>query len=621
MSEDFKILNDREHALHRPGVYIGSTVEEPISGIVNYTYQTKNIVPGLLKCIEEIMQNSVDEFIRTGGEFATNISLNIANSINGTEITIADNGRGIPVVPVGDSYRPVMAWTALRAGSNFNDADGRVTAGTNGMGSALVNIFSKSFVGIADDGTKRCTVTCEDNMSVVDYKITKSSKRGTTVTFIPDLSRFGLINFTGDHVDIVRDRIANLSIMYPAITFTFNGEKFKYKNIRQIAKNFHEDAVSYEQDRISMVFAPAGSDEEYRLLSYVNGIYVKNGGSHVDYVMDKVVSAVREYVNKKHKINVLPNQIKQHLLFASWIDGFVNLKFDSQTKERITNTQGEVGAILGGIDFDKIARQILNTPAIIDPMIAAILYKKEMAEKLALAKANKDLDKSNLRKITKFTDASNKTDRNNCMLLICEGDSANSSVLSARTEMIGCYPLRGKPLNAMGADNKTVIANKELMELMTVLGLKIGQRVNSFDELRFGRIVLTTDSDLDGHVITGLMIAFFKKYWPELIEMGAVYRFETPIMKVEIGKEVLFFNTLEEFKAWSATNTKKAVFRYLKGLGSSSAKDFKLYFQNMDKHLVQITMNDNSDLDIVDLVFGKGAGATDKRKVWLDLSV
>lgn len=617
---DFKVLSDREHVLQRTGMYAGSVVEEPISGVIDYKWQSKVIVPALLKCVEELYQNSIDEHIRTNGEYAKNISVSIENTVDGTTIIVEDDGRGIPVEKIGESYRPVLAWTELRAGSNFNDSNGRVTAGMNGMGSSICNVLSRSFIGTSCDGTQKCVVTCSDNMSNVSYKIGKSSHRGTKVEFIPDLDRFGLSEFTQDHIDVLRDRLSNLAILYPNITFSFNKEKFKFKNIKQVAKNFHDDAVSYQQENLSFVFAPSGTEEEFRCLSYVNGIYVKNGGSHVDYVLDKVISNLREHITKKHKINVLPNQIRQHLLFASWINGFKNLKFDSQTKERITNSQSEVTDNIGKIDYDKISRQILSTESIIEPMISAILYKKELEERRALAKANKDLEKSNLRKITKFTDASNKTNRENCMLMLAEGDSAANSILSARTEMIGCYALKGKPINVMGVSTKDLMTNKEFVDLMTVLGLKIGEPVESIKDLRFGKIVITSDADADGAHIFGLVTTMFKKFWPEIIEMGMLYRFITPIAKVEIGKDDKFFYNLSDLNDWIEKNRgKKFTSRYLKGLGSSTAKDFKKYFELMEKHLVRITIDDVKDLEIVDLVFGKETGAADKRKVWLDL--
>lgn len=615
MSEEFKVLSDREHCLTRPAMYIGSVAEESIAGIIDFKQQSKTIVPGLIKIVEEILNNSIDEWIRTSGKFANKIDVTIINTIDGAEVTVSDNGRGIPVEKVGDSYRPVLAWTQLRAGSNFSD-DKRITAGTNGVGSSLSNIFSTSFTGVADDGKKRLILDCTDNMSTIKHRVISSKQQGTTVKFLPDLSRFGLKTFTQDHIDVIRDRLMNMSILYQdGIQFTFNGEKIGFKNLKTVAKLFHEDSVSYSQDNVMMVFAPSGANEEFLCHSYVNAIYIKNGGSHVDYVLGKVVESLRESIQKKHKISVLPNQIKQHLLFASWINGFVNLKFDSQTKERITNSQSEVASVLGSIDFEKIAKQILNTPSIVDPMIAAILYKKELADKLALQKLQKEQSKTNLRKITKFTDATCQN-RDDAILCVVEGLSAANSVLSARTPNIGCYPLKGKMINAMDATMKELMANAEFVDLLAITGLKVGEDPS----MRFGKIAITTDADSDGNHCAGLFIAAIRKYWPKLIEQGKIFRFVTPIMKIVIGKNEQYFYSLDEFASWSDKNRgKKYVARYLKGLGSSTAQDFRTYFGDMERHLVQIRMDESTDLEIVDLVFGKGIGMADKRKIWLDL--
>ena len=277
MSEEFRVLSDREHVLARAGVYVGSTTCEPISGIINYEYQTKNVVPALIKCIEEIFQNSIDEYIITDGKFACNISLDINDTLEGVEIIITDDGRGIPLDKIDGKYRHILAWTELRAGSNFDDSK-RVGAGTNGMGACIVNIFSKTFIGTSCDGKNKITVSCSDNMQNVDFKFVKSFIRGTSVSFVPDLEKFGLREFTKDHSDIIIDRFQNLAILYPGITFKVGHQNVDFKNIKYTSKKFHESAVSYELYKTSFVFAPSGKDEEFRCLSYVNGIYCKNGG-------------------------------------------------------------------------------------------------------------------------------------------------------------------------------------------------------------------------------------------------------------------------------------------------------------------------------------------------------
>ena len=237
MTEKFEVLTDRLHVLARTNMYAGSTSSEPQSGVYNYEYQTKTIVPALIKIVEEIFQNSLDEYIRTKGIFATNISVNIEETLEGTEICVSDDGRGIPIEKINGTYRPVLAWTTLRAGSNFDDST-RIGVGANGVGSVLAAILSKSFIGQTCDGKNQITVMCSDNMSNIDYKLSTSSNRGTRVNFIPDLARFGLTEFTQDHVDVLQDRINNLAIMYPKIQFTFNGERVMFRNVKHVAKGF-----------------------------------------------------------------------------------------------------------------------------------------------------------------------------------------------------------------------------------------------------------------------------------------------------------------------------------------------------------------------------------------------
>lgn len=598
MTEEFKVLNDREHVLHRPGVYLGSVVSEQQAGIINYQYQTATIVPALMKMIEEVTQNSIDEHIRTDGQFATEIKLSIVSDTNGTEITVQDNGRGIPQHDVNGKPRPVLAWTELRAGSNFDDSK-RITAGTNGMGAALTNIFSTSFKGETSDAVNKLVLTCADNMQSIKWKVSPGGTRGTKVTFVPDLKRFGLTEFTQDHIDVLRDRLINLAISYPTITFKFNGEKIHFKNIKQVAKQFHADAVSIENNDFGLIFAPSGAEEEFRCLTYVNGIYVKNGGSHVDFVLNKISDNLRAHIKKKHKIDVLPNQVKQHLLIGAWCRNFKALKFDSQTKERITNTAGEVAAYFGDIDLDKVSKQILNTASIIDPMIAAILYKKEMAEKLALAKKQKGAAKVRVVNHIAATDPNFE----NKMLLLCEGLSAIGTLISVRDpKRIGGYPLRGKPLNVRGMKPLDIIKNKEIFELMAVIGLELGKPV---ENLNYGKIAVFSDADVDGQHIFALLLNLFS-LWPELFEQKRIYRMMSPLYYCTKGKDTKVFYTKEEF---DSANLKGYATDYFKGLGSMPENVYHQCVNN--PRLIRV---DADDLQKLEMAFGDSA---DLRKTWL----
>lgn len=477
--EEFKVLDDRSHVLLRPQVYLGAVTEEEISGIIDYQYCSVRIVPALIKMVEEVIQNSIDEFIRTSGKFSNKISVKIESSLSGTQIQVSDNGRGIPIEKIDGIYRPVHAWTSLRAGSNFNDST-RVGVGANGMGVSLVNIFSKEFSGFTSDGKSAITVECSDNMANIRHKLSDSKFKGTVVSFVPDLERFGLTEFTPDHMRVIRDRLINFAILFKDIQFSFNEEKIQFKNIKTVGKNFSESAVTYESDNISMVFGPSGSDEEFRLLSYANGIYIKNGGSHVEYVLGCIIKDLREHIRKKYKIDVMPNAIKQHLLFASWISGFPSLAFDSQAKERITNSVSAVTEFFKDVDFDKIAKQILNTPGILDPMIAAILYKKELADKLALQKKQKNTAKLRVVNHIAATDPNPENRR----LFLVEGNSALGPHIAVRNPKTdGGYPLRGKVMNVRDMKPLDILKNKEISEMLSIIGLEFGKPVSTIESL------------------------------------------------------------------------------------------------------------------------------------------
>lgn len=627
---DFKVLSDAEHMLMRPGMYIGSTIAEPISGVFGAKYSTVNVVPGLLKVINEIIDNSVDEFIRTGGKYATKIDVTVDQSpVDSLCVSVTDNGRGLPQGMAGDVPIAVAAWTKARSGSNFTDD--RTTIGMNGVGSFATAVFSSKFIGAThtEDGTG-ITVCSMNNCNEVTHRKSKG-KQGTSVKFWPELGRFGVTELSEDHLLVLKDRLVNLSICFPDIQFSFNGEKIKFKNLKTIAEKFSEHAHTLDHhatkpDRSIKLVVMSNSDlaadddtsETFITHSYVNGLNTRLGGAHIEFVCNKIVAELRVQIKKKFKFEVSPAHIRAHLFLAIWMTGVNNLKFDSQTKERVTNTQSEIGLCFDGVDFERFIKKLMTDDRIIMPIVEAQIRKAEAAQLAELRKKNKDSDRANLRKITKFTDATDKKNRRDCMLFITEGDSANTPILAARTPMIGAFPLRGKPLNALGVGASDVLNNKEMFNLLTILGLKVGEKVRSLEDLRFGKIVLCTDADVDGAHISGLMMATFYKFWPELFSLGAVYRFRTPIAKTVGGKVESYFYSMAEFKDYCSKN-KSAKTRYLKGLGSSSADDFRKYFSDMDKNLVPITIDSQKDLKIIDLVFGKEDNASDERKVWLDI--
>lgn len=469
---DFKILTDRDHILMRPNMYIGSVDKENISAIVNFEYKDLTVVPGLLKITNEIIDNSVDEAIRTNFKFANEIDVNIKYEelLNDWVISVSDNGRGIPSVKYGEIYQAEAAWTQAKSGTSFSD--NRTTIGANGVGSFCTNVFSKEFIGISNDGKLEITVSCEDSCNPEKTKVSaepnRSSNTGTMIWFKPNLALFNINTITDDHIEIIKDRLINLSICYPKIKFHFNGGAIQPGTMNSIAKKFDKDAVAFAFGDIKIVVGPSGDNAEFRFLSYINGLNLKNGGSHIDFIVGQIASELQPQIKKKWKIDVMPNQIKQHLLFAVWADGFNNPKFDSQSKERLTNSFTEVRDFFSEVDCIKIAKKILQTEAIIDPMVEAILYKKQLADKRASAAA---LKKASKKKIAKHLIATHSNPEKR-ILHIAEGESAMGSLLGVRDSKIhGGYPLRGKILNTYDIKTAIITKNTELLELMSIIGL------------------------------------------------------------------------------------------------------------------------------------------------------
>lgn len=605
MSDDFKELDDREHVLLRTGMYLGSVKLDEITGIIDYKYQTKSIVQGLVKCVEEAYQNSIDEHVRTNGEWAKNITINI-DPVSGL-VEVQDDGRGIPVEKIGNNYRPVSAWTKLRAGSNFND-ESRFGAGQNGVGISLANIFSTKFVGQTCDGKKKLTCTCTDNMKNIEFDVVNGKRRGTSVSFTPDFSRFEVDGFTQDHLTVIRDRLMNLAIMYPTIRFSFNGEYLSCSSITNIARRFHESAIAYSTDKIGLVIAPSGSDEEFRLLSYVNGIYIKNGGTHIDHIIDSLVKELRPAIKKKFKIDVLPNQIKQHLLIANWCRDFPNTRFDGQTKERISNSKAEVSEYLQSIDFEKLSKQIMKSDAIVRPMVDAILFKKELE-----ANKEKELIEKKAKKvyISNHIEAQSKIPSERTCF-ICEGDSAIGPIISVRNpHTTGGFALRGKVLNTFGMPPIQILKNKEMFGLTTILGLRFGDK--NPDPL-YHKIVLLTDADVDGLQIYCSLLQFFS-HWPSLFKNGHLYRGLSPlyVAKKKVGSTVQrkIFYSKEEFE--DAKLDKSWDVKYMKGLGSLDIEEYDEIINN--PRLVKIAPLTQKDIDLMTIIFDKKN--PDGRKKWL----
>ena len=604
---NYKKLDEIEHILIRPGIFVGSVTNTskdhfvPVNGKMEL--QTVDYNPGLLKLFDELISNSVDEHIRNGT--VNRIDVNYS-TLTG-EITVKDNG-GIPVKkhPEHKTYIPTMIFSELRTGSNFNDEQ-RFGAGQNGYGVKLVSIFSTSFRVETCDGTKKLTQTFTNNLSDISTpKITKSKDNGTTVTFTPDYERLKCELDEGN-IKRIEKRVYDVAGCNPGISVFLNGEKISIKSFKDYVSMFVDSPVVDSNEHWEVAVG-ANSDDNFQQVSFVNGVDTYNGGTHIDYIANQVTTKLREYIKKKHKIDVKPNNIKQQM--ALFINCRINAPvFTSQTKEYLSTDPKEYETSFEVTD--KFINKIVKSEVVqkVLDWAEAQQRQKELSE---LRKMNKQTQNVNfLKKIVKFDDATSKN-RKECSLYIVEGDSAGKAILSARNSKIhGVYPLKGKPLNVRDVKVSKLTSNQEFANLMSIIGLRLGHKVTS-DELRFGEIVIACDADPDGQHIIGLVLNMFQQFWPNLITEGVIRKLVTPQILAYKGKKVFEFFNRSEYDAWSKDAGKHNI-KYFKGLGSWPSSDFKRFLTE-EKYTDTILAPEN-DFSCVDLAFDKKKA--DERKAWL----
>lgn len=603
--EQFRILTARQHVRERIGMYMGSSSKEVIDRFVLGEWKKATYVPALSKMVDEILDNSIDEAIRTGFKHSNKINV----SVDGDKIIITDNGRGIPQDEVFDEasgetlLQPVAAWTRVNAGTSFDDE--RVTIGTNGVGSAATNFLSKKFTGKTWSQGKLLTVQCKDGAETVDIKKGVRSQAGSEVSFIPDFDLFEVDSLSElDTVSLIEDRLTSLQMAFPEIAFSFNKKRVKVSDLKKYSALFSETCVIEKSDNLAFFFAP--SEDGFRSNSFVNGVNTRQGGNYVDYLVNGISDELTTMIKRRHKIEVNRATIKNGLTFVKFARNFVNPKFDSQTKERLTNPYGNIKEHMESAeveDFQSLARKIMTVPEIIDPIIEAQLAKKIAADKRAAAAAQKKLRKV---KVAKHISANS----DDATLKIVEGDSAMGFLLKVRDpNKVGAFPLRGVIMNTWDMKPADVLKNKELSELVAILGLDINNP-DSVDDMTYARVATLTDADHDGigH-ISPLLIAFFYKFWPRLLEEGRVMITRTPIMITEGGIKGGMKGD-ESWNTWSYTyeearevkSKSSGNHRYIKGLGSLREDEYDRIINDPVYDVVSV-----DDVKYFEMMFGKNS--------------
>ena len=590
-----KKLSDRSHIRLKSGMYIGSKTLTSKELLVvedgKFRYKEVSYVPGLLKIIDEILDNSVDEAIRTNFQFADQISFTYKDG----QITIEDNGRGVPIAPGHDDIpQAVIAFTEARAGSNFSDETKANGIGTNGVGSFLTNVFSTNFKVETKDGKEKLTLVSINGAESFDYDVEKhiTTKPGTKVTFTPEYEFFGIDGLESIYFTIIENRLLHLAQSFPKIKFVFNGKSIKAKDNKTYLKMFSESYEFVETDNFFFAIAPNDLDD-FRQFSYVNGLNISSGGSHIDLISNEVVGRLKEKLEKKFK-TIKPGDIKNKLMIVCVMKEFPNLQFDSQTKERVTNSVGDLRAYMGSIDFDKFALRVFKNESIVSPITEVYKIKEELKRRQELAGLEKKVKKIKSEKYLASTHLRK-------YLVIGEGASAISALVPVlgRKEY-GYYELKGKPLNAYDSDQKRFTSNEELTELYKII-----------QQEGYQKVLLAVDADTDGSNIVGLLLGFFKKYLPETLSENKILRFKTPIIGFKkAGKIVKWFYDfrVEDDRGYQV--------KYYKGLGSWSAKDLQYVIQQetIQNMMVAIIPDDSHDETLDHWLLGKNS---DKRKEFI----
>ena len=607
--------------------------------------------PGLFKIFDEIVVNAADNKQRD-----PNMD-KLAIEIQGSRISVRNNGKGIPVVMHKEQkvYVPTLIFGQLLTGSNFDDNEKKTTGGRNGYGAKLANVFSTEFVVECVDTENELFFqqTFRQNMSVAEEpivkKITAKQKKGgdyVQISFCPDLKRFGMQELDADTVGLLSKRAYDIAGTMSQgngkkLVVSLNGDNLKIKSFKDFIGCFDgiNAPVAYEKNDRWEVGVSSSSDGSMKQVSFVNAISTTKGGGHVNYIADQLVAHLVKTVKKKSKITVKPAQVKSHLcIFVNCL--IENPAFDSQTKECMTTRPKAFGSECKL--SDKFLK-LVDKSDIVDTITAFATFKDRQALK---RKGGKKTVK--LTGISKLDDANfaGSAKSKDCTLIITEGDSAKSLAMAGLSvvgrDYYGVFPLRGKPLNVRDATLKQVTDNEEIKNLVSILGLKFN---TVYDEsniktLRYGHLMIMADQDTDGSHIKGLVINFIHHFWPSLLDVsGFLQQFITPIVKVSKGKKTYTFFNLPEFESWvesTGNNGKGWTIKYYKGLGTSTSAEAKEYFSKLDTHEVHFaTLSSDKELvqedddlqaalpdtvasgaDLIDMVFRKNR--VDDRKQWLN---
>lgn len=554
--DHIRTLSWQEHIRLRPGMYIGKLGDGSAPD------------DGMYILIKEVVDNAVDEYVMGNGK-------TIEITLKEKEVSVRDYGRGIPLGKLVDAV------SKINTGGKYDSKVFKKSVGLNGVGLKAVNALSSNFkIASIRDG-KTLEARFEKGL-LIDSKQTKDKRpNGTFVCFRADNEIFGDFDF---RIEYIVQMLKSYACLNPGLVLVFNGERFYSENgLKDLLEGVVNEQMSYPiihlraQDlELALTHAENSSQEQY--LSFVNGQHTPQGGTHQSAFREAFVKTVREFFNKNYEAA----DIRKGIIAAISIK-IIDPIFESQTKTKLGSN--DIGPNLPSIrsfvgDFvKKELDNFLHKNAEISEILhqKIISSEKERKELAGIRKIVRERNKKaslhnrKLRDCRQHYNNAKATLGNESTLFITEGDSASGSITKSRNvETQAVFSLRGKPLNTYGLSQKIVYENEEFNLLQVALNIEDGLK-----GLRYKKVVLATDADVDGMHIRLLMITFFLQFFPELAQKGHLYILQTPLFRVRNKKETIYcYSDAERLKALNRLGKNPEITRF-KGLGEISPDEFK----------------------------------------------
>ena len=592
--ESIRSLDWKEHIRLRPGMYIGKMGDGSSQD------------DGIYILLKEVIDNSIDEYVMGNGK-----SIDI--SIKDNKVTVRDFGRGIPLGKLIDCV------SKINTGAKYDSKVFKKSVGLNGVGTKAVNALSSYFnIKSIRDGKSKSIEFTRGSLDVDEKIISNSSRKGTKIVFVPDNQIFGNYRFLDEYVEKM---VLNYCYLNTGLTINYNGNKFFSNNgLLDLLKDNIDSETLYpiihlRGNDIEVAITHIKNKYTEQYFSFVNGQHTIQGGTHQNSFRQAIVKTIREFFGKNYDAN----DIRQSISAAVSIK-VMDPVFESQTKTKLGSTEIEPNGItINSFINDFIKSNLDNflhknsetAKSIQSKILQAENERKAMLgiKKLAKERAKKaSIHNKKLRDCRVHYNDLNKEDRLDSTIFITEGDSASGSITKTRNiNTQAVFSLRGKPLNSFGLTKKIVYENEEFNLLQSALNIE-----NGIDELRYNKIVIATDADVDGMHIRLLILTFFLQFFSDLVKNGHVFILQTPLFRVRNKKTTIYcYSEQEKQNAIEKIGKNFEITRF-KGLGEISPNEFK-NFIGKDMRLDPVIINKETSIDDV-LKYYMGKNTTDRQQ-------